>query len=262
MTRQNYYKQSRRREARQVDEALVVCLVKEIRRYHPRMGGRKLYHVLKPRLEDASVQIGRDRLFEVLRAHDLLVPRLPKAPRTTDSRHCLPVCHNLIGELEPTAPNQVWVSDITYVRIADGFVYLALIMDLCSRKIVGYHCGDKLEAMGCLRALDLALDDLPPGLYPIHHSDRGCQYCCHEYMNRLTSHGLPVSMTEQNHCYENAHAERLNGILKQEYALRLTFRNREQAQQAVDQAVWLYNTQRPHLSLDYRTPEDAHRHAA
>jgi len=262
MTKQNYYKHRRQREAQCIDEDLVLALVRGERRNHPRIGGRKLYKMLKSEFEEAGVKIGRDRVFAVLRKHDLLVQPLPKIPRTTNSRHCLPVCRNLIRELEPTAPNQIWVSDITYVRIEHSFVYLALITDKYSRKIVAHHCSDSLEALGCVEALDQALADLPADRYPIHHSDRGCQYCCHEYVDRLIGRGLPVSMTEDNHCYENAHAERVNGIIKQEYGLRMTFRDIGQVRRAVAQAVWLYNNRRPHMSLQYRVPADVHQQAA
>ena len=262
MTAQNYYKQKRERQVRDVDEELIVSLVQRERRRHPRIGGRKLCKLIGPELKEAGVFVGRDRVFDVLRKHDLLVRPLPKAPRTTNSRHSLPVFRNVIQELEPTAPNQIWVSDITYLRTEGGFVYLALIMDLFSRKIVGFHCGDSLEAIGCVKALDSALAELPANRYPIHHSDRGCQYCCHEYVQRLWDRDLPVSMTEQNHCYENAHAERLNGILKQEYGLEMTFRDHDQARRAVAEAVCSYNCYRPHTSLDYRVPEEVHRPAA
>jgi len=258
MTAQNYYKATRRRKVREVDEELVVELVKTLRREHPRMGGRKTMKVLDPEFTAAGVRIGRDRLFAVLGRHGLLVEPLPKSPRTTDSRHCLPVFRNLIAGLEPTAPNQVWVSDITYVRIGGGFAYLSLITDLYSRKIVGHHCGETLESMGCVKALDAALAALPADRYPIHHSDRGCQYCCHEYVDRLAGRSLPVSMTERNHCYENACAERVNGILKQEYGLRVTFRDIHQARMAVEDAIRLYNYGRPHMSLDFRVPADVH----
>jgi len=262
MTKQNYYKHRHQREAQRIDEDLVLALVRGERRDQPRIGGRKLYKLLKPEFEKAGVKIGRDRVFAVLRKHDLLVQPLPKAPRTTDSRHCLPVCRNLIRKLEPTAPNQIWVSDITYVRIKHGFVYLSLIMDRYSRKIVAHHCSASLEAVGCIKALDQALADLPANRYPIHHSDRGCQYCCHEYIDRLIGRDLPVSMTEDNHCYENAHAERVNGILKQEYGLHMTFRDIEQVRRVVAQAVWLYNNRRPHMSLQYRVPAVVHQQAA
>jgi putative transposase len=264
MTRQNYYKQRSKREASEVDADLVVCLVREVRRRHPRMGYKKLYHLLGPRLKSLGVVVGRDRFGDVLRARGMLVPQLPRVPRTTDSRHSLPILRNLISDLEPTGPNQIWVSDLTYIRLeGDGkYAYLSLIMDLHSRKIVGYHCCDNLEAAGCVAALDRALIDLPADRYPIHHSDRGCQYCCHQYVDRLRSRDLPISMTEKNHCYENAFAERLNGILKQEYGLRLTFSDLKEARKMVAQAVWLYNSQRPHLSLSYRTPAEVHEPAA
>lgn len=262
MTRANYYKRKHQREEREIDEELIVSLVNRVRRDHPRIGGRKLHRILQPEFEKASVQIGRDRLFRVLREHDLLVPRLPKAPRTTDSRHCLPVCRNLIRELETTSANQIWASDITYVRTGNSFVYLSLITDLHSRKIVGHHCSGTLESLGCVKALESALADLPADRYPIHHSDRGCQYCCHEYIDHLAARGLPVSMTEDNHCYENATAERVNGILKQEYGLHMTFRDIEQARRAINQAVWIYNNRRPHMSLEYKTPAEVHTQVA
>jgi transposase InsO family protein len=161
-----------------------------------------------------------------------------------------------------TGPNQAWASDITYVRTADGFLYLCLITDMWSRKTVGYHAGDTLEAEGAVKALDMALAQLPEGAHPVHHSDRGCQYCSHVYVGKLQARGLAVSMTEEMHCYENALAERLNGILKQEYGLGCEFRSKKQALAAIDQAVFLYNTARPHTALNYETPEKMHRKAA
>lgn len=262
MSRQNYYKARRRRQRRAVDEELVLELVRSERMLQPRLGTRKLHRTISPALADADASIGRDRLFEVLRAHDMLVKPPKRAPRTTNSRHTLPIFRNLIKDLIPETPNEIWVSDITYIRMIDGFVYLALVMDLHSRKVVGHHCGDNLEAAGAIRALDMALQDLPDGVHPIHHSDRGCQYCCHAYANRLKSRDMQISMTEEMHCYENANAERLNGILKQEYGLGCTFRNKKQAQQAVEQAVHTYNTRRPHMALNYRVPEEVHANAA
>ena len=262
MTRQNWYKKRKTRERHAIDEALVVKLVKDERKLHHRIGARKLVKVLRPVFEDAGLSIGRDRLLDVLRRHDLLVPRLPRSHRTTNSRHCLPVFQNLVRELNTSSANQVWVTDITYIRVEGSFVYLTLIMDRHSRKIVGYHCGDSLEALGCLKALGLALEELPEGVKPIHHSDRGCQYCCHDYVNRLQQCGMPISMTELDHCAENAHAERLNGILKQEYGLGMTFQDLAHAKEAADQAVWLYNHRRPHTSLRMRVPAEVHRQAA
>lgn len=262
MSRQNYYAARRLRKRREVDESMIEELVKQERRQQPRIGGRKLLHLIRPDLEEAGVEIGRDRFFEVLADKNLLVVRKPGRAHTTNSRHSLPVFRNLLTDMEFNSPNQVWVSDLTYIRTDEGFLYAALITDKISRKIVGAHIGDSLEAEGCLKALDEALADLPEGKYPIHHSDRGCQYCCHAYVDRLRDHGLSISMTEVMHCYENALAERVNGILKQEYELDRTFRSKAQAKKAFKQAVWLYNHRRPHMSLDYRFPAEVHEEAA
>ena len=250
------------RARRQVDEGLVTELVKCERKQQPRAGGRKLQAILGPDLAAAGISLGRDRMFEILGRHGLLVPPLPRSSKTTDSQHSLPVFHNRLKEMAVNAPNQAWVSDITYIRTESSFVYLALTMDRHSRKIVGYHCGDSLEALGAIKALEDALASLPDNCHPVHHSDRGCQYCCHEYVQRLWDRGLTISMTETDHCAENAHAERLNGILKQEYGLGMTFKNLEQARVAVEQAVDLYNHRRPHLSLGMRVPAEVHMQAA
>lgn len=262
MSRQNYYAARRLRQRREIDEALIVELVKRERRMQPRLGGRKLLHLLQDDLNEANVSIGRDRFFEVLAENDLLVVRKPGRPRTTNSRHSLPVFHNLLEGRTLSAPNEAWVSDLTYIRTDEGFLYAALITDAFSRKIVGAHIGDSLEAAGCLAALEQALSELPAGKRPVHHSDRGCQYCCHAYVERLQDRGLAISMTEIMHCYENAMAERVNGILKQEYEMDRTFRTKEQAYKAFKQAVWLYNHRRPHLALEYRFPADVHEEAA
>ncbi len=262
MSRQNYYAARRLRRRREVDESMIVELVKRERRMQPRLGGRKLLHLLRPDLEEADVSIGRDRFFEVLAEHDLLVIPKRGRPRTTNSRHSLPVFHNLLAGNCFELPNEAWVSDLTYIRTDEGFLYAALITDVASRKIVGSHIGDTLEAEGCLAALDQALSELPEGKRPIHHSDRGCQYCCHAYVERLQNRKLSISMTEIMHCYENAMAERINGILKQEYEMDRTFRTKAQAKKAFGQAVWLYNHRRPHLMLDYRFPADVHAEVA
>ena len=263
MSRQNYYARRRQRRRRQVDGELVAQLVRRERRRQPRLGVRKLHHKLKEELEEAGVKVGRDRMFEELGQRELLVPPLPAQwPRTTQSRHNLPVFRNLVGELEVERPNQVWVSDVSYLRTGEGFLYLSLITDKYSRQIVGWHVAQSLEAAGCVEALAMALAVLPEGARPIHHSDRGCQYCSHEYVERLRERGLAVSMTENNHCAENALAERMNGILKQEYGLGQEFRSQGQCRAAVGQAVWLYNTQRPHTALGYRVPAEVHRLAS
>jgi transposase InsO family protein len=259
MTRQNYYARRRLRQRRQVETDLVTQLVQQERKLQPRLGGRKLLVMCKSPLSQAGVKLGRDRFFELLRERDLLLkPRRSEFPRTTNSYHSLPIFNNRIKHTQVTKPNQVWVGDLTYLRTAAGFLYLALLTDKASRKIVGYHCGDTLEAQGCIQALEMALNDLPTGATPIHHSDRGTQYCSHQYVNRLTKRGLTISMTETNHCAENALAERMNGIIKAEYGLDREFQTKQHARTCVDQAVRLYNTRRPHTALNYRFPHDVH----
>jgi transposase InsO family protein len=262
MSRENYYACRRQRQERKVDQDLIVSLVREQRQMHPRMGCRKLRHLLRQELKAAGVKVGRDRLFGILRDQGLLVEPKRGQPRTTNSRHNLPVFHNRVAEMTLTGPNQAWAADLTYVRTEEGFLYAAMITDMYSRMIVGSAVGDTLEAVGSLEALDGALAALPADQHPVHHSDRGCQFCCHLYVERLQERGLPVSMTEVLHCYENALAERVNGIIKQEYELDRTFRTKEQAIAAFRQAVWLYNHRRPHLALDYRTPAEVHAQAA
>ena len=258
MSRANYYKQRVVRQRQAVDEQLVVALVQRERMRQPMLGGRKLRHMLMPELRLAGVSIGRDLLFNVLKRHDLLIPRRRRSARTTDSRHGFRSYPNLARELVPTGPHQLWVSDITYLRTQSRFVYLALVMDAWSRAIVGYDCSDSLEVEGALRSLAMALRQRPECGRPMHHSDRGIQYCCGAYIGRLERAGLAISMTEQNHCYENSQAERLNGTLKREYGLHASFRSRQEAAGAVAEAVVLYNHHRPHEALGYRTPMQVH----
>ena len=262
MSRQNYYREKKARRRKQVDEGLIVELVKGIRKSHKKMGVRKLYNLLKPELESAGVSIGRDRFFEVMRSHGLLIKRRSRGPRTTYSRHDFDTYENQLKDLQLDVPHQAWVCDLTYIRTDEGFMYLSLITDAYSRKVVGYHIGDSLEVAGCLKALRQALRQLPAGRSPVHHSDRGTQYCCKEYILKLKKHGVKISMTEENHCYENAKAERMNGILKDEYGLSLTFKTKLDAVRATKQGVWLYNEERPHTSLGYRIPSAIHREAA
>lgn len=263
ITRQNYYARRQGRQRRKVDADLVVALVVAERKVQPRLGTRKLHFMFKGILAKAGVRLGRDRMFEVLREPGLLLePKPTEYPCTTNSHHCLPVFTNRIKGLAVSKPNEVWVGDLTYIRTEAGFLYLALLTDKCSRKVVGYHCGDTLEAGGCLEALKKALAEMPAGATPIHHTDQGTQYCSHEYVDGVKAGGLSMSMTERDHCAENALAERMNGILKSEYGLGVQFKTKAGAHLAVGQAVHLYNTRRPHTALDYRTPQEAHSLAA
>jgi transposase InsO family protein len=261
MTRQNYYKQRRHRSRRQVDEDLVIGLVCCQRAVQPRLGARKLLHLVGAELAEAGVAIGRDRFFELLRRRELLIRRRVGAVRTTDSRHSFMLYENLLKGMVLSGPHQALVSDITYIRTDEGFLYLSLIMDAFSRAIVGFDCSDTLEREGVLRSLTQALGQLPADRRTIHHSDRGSQYCCGDYVERLRAAGISVSMTQENHCYENAKVERLNGILKQEYGLGGTFGRKSEAVRAVAEAVGLYNWRRPHTSLGYAVPMAVHRAA-
>ena len=262
MSRQNYYKERGKGREQRIEEEKVLELVKRDRREQPRLGGRKLHQMLKEQMRAERIDLGRDRLFRLLGKHGLLVRPKKRGVKTINSRHNLPIFKNLVKDKEPTGRNQIWNADLTYLRVGEGFMCLALISDQYSRKIVGYHCSDNLESIGCQEALKRALEQLRGTQRPIHHSDRGCQYCCHEYVRQLQERGLQISMTEQNHCYENAYAERLDGILKDEYGLGETMRSKKEALRCVAEAVWLYNHRRPHLSLNYQTPETVHAKAA
>lgn len=262
ISRQAHYKQKRVRHRDQIEEELVVKQVGRMRAQHPRMGARKLLLEIRSDLLEAGVTLGRDRLLEILRGRGLLVRPKRRGSRTTYSDHSLPVYRNLLYGLEPTTPHQVWVADITYLDTDEGFVYLSLITDLDSRKIVGWHLGESLEASQSVHALRQAIAQLPENRWPIHHSDRGSQYCCREYVDVLMSRDLPISMTEANHCYENCYAERVNGILKNEYHLDLRFQTKAQALRATRQAIKMYNNYRPHSSLGMQNPSQRHSKAA
>ena len=209
-SRQAYYKRQNATGARLSHERVLLDQVRQIRRRQPMVGTRKLYRMLE---KDGHI-IGRDRLFALLKREGLLIQRKRKRAYTTMSWHHYHCYPNLIKDKPKTAPNQVYVSDITYLQGPDRFYYLALITDAFSRKIVGYDLSESLSIDGSLRALEMAIKSLGKGTELIHHSDRGIQYCAHAYVERLTKQGISISMTEQDHVYENALAERVNGILK------------------------------------------------
>ncbi len=184
----------------------------------------------------------------------MLTLRKKTSARTTNSHHRFYKYSNIIKDMEVTKPNQVWVSDITYIRTVKGFCYLALITDMHSRKIVGYDLSDNLELNGCVRALNKAIYQARKIKQLIHHSDRGIQYCSNVYTQILQRNKINISMTEENHCYENAMAERVNGILKDEFYLDQIFTDVVHAKRAAKNAINLYNQIRLHLSLDFKTP--------
>jgi putative transposase len=259
MTPQNYYARRSVWSRAEVDLGLVLELVRAERKEQPRLGGRKIYYLIQKELKQGGVKMGRDRLFEELGKAGLLVERKSSEwPKTTNFNPNLPVFKNLIKRYQLTERNQVWVSDITYIRTQEGFLYLGLITDKWSRKIVGFHLGESLETSGVLKALAMALKGLKRNEKPIHHSDRGCQYASHAYVKVVKKAGLRMSMTEKNHGAENALAERVNGILKQEYWLDANFENKSEAQKTTTQGVRLYNNRRPHTALGFKTPEQMH----
>ena len=254
LNRDAWYKYQKRQKKREKMVSRVIDLVMEERKDQARVGTRKLYEALNPTFKLEQIKIGRDGLFDILREHNMLVRRKKAYCKTTDSHHRFHKYNNLIRDLKITRPNQVWVSDITYIRTIKGFCYLALITDVYSRKIVGYDISDSLELAGCLRALKSALRHVRPEPGLIHHSDRGIQYCSNQYVDQLKKRKIKISMTEENHCYENAIAERVNGILKDEFFLDQCFTTTSHASLATKNAIDIYNSKRLHLSLGYKTP--------
>jgi putative transposase len=242
-------------------EGVVIKLVRDIRRYQPRIGGKKLYKLLKADLSKLEGHIGRDKFFDILRKDGLLVKRRKKYVTTTDSYHRFHKYKNKLKEKLLTGPNQAYVSDITYLRTYEGFVYLFLQTDAYSRMITGWHLSDSLAIDGAIKALEMTLKQCTKSEGAIHHSDRGIQYCCKEYVEILKGHKMEISMTEQNHCYENAMAERVNGILKEEFLLDAKFVNKALAFKAVKEAIESYNSRRPHWSLNLLTPQQIHKAA-
>jgi transposase InsO family protein len=257
ISRQAYYQHQRRRVAREAMEKAVCEQVRKIRQRHPRMGVRKLWQALQSWLMVRGYKVGRDRLFDILRKHNLLVKRRRRRQRTTWAGHWR--CPNLLAEMTITRPNQAWVSDITYVETEQGFAYLSLVTDLYSRRIMGFDLSHSLAVEGALRALKMACRSAQGSLADlVHHSDHGVQYTCHAYRQALAKQHIRSSMGQVGNCYDNAVAERVNGILKLEYGLNERFTSVRQARQAVREAQWLYNHERPHLSLNYRKPHQVY----
>ena len=258
LTRDAYYKMCNRNESKQQVRDKVMEFVIARRNQLPREGVRKLHRAISQDLNDNHIKFGRDKLFDLLRDNNMLIRRKKRYVRTTNSWHRFHKYPNLIKDLLISAPNQVWVSDITYIRLQKGHCYLALITDAYSRKIVGYDISDSLELAGCLRALKRALRQLASDHKLIHHSDRGLQYCSNQYVELLNDNDVRISMTEENHCYENAIAERVNGILKDEFYLDHCFKNTREVKDVCQDAITLYNGKRLHLSLNYETPNKVH----
>jgi putative transposase len=257
ISRQAHHQQVQRMVRRAGEEAVILEMVHAIRYHHPRMGARKLWAKLHAQLAVRGISYGRDRLFDLLRRHDLLIP--PKRRKTTTTRSGLWRCPNRLPEVLLLYPFQVWVGDITYLTLESGFAYLAMLTDAYSRFIVGFDLSLSLAVEGCQRALSRALQQADrPLVGLIHHSDHGVQYTAHAYRDLLSSYHILSSMGEVGNCYENALAERMNGILKLEYGLDDLFVDLDQATESTAQAIALYNYDRPHLALDYRVPAEVH----
>lgn len=260
VTRQAYYQHFWQQEVIEIEENLVLSEVLAIRQDHRVMGGRKLYEKLNPFLLEHQIKMGRDALFDLLAVKGLLVKKKHRRYVTTFSNHWLRKWPNLIREMSVNRIHQLWVSDITYWKVAGNYVYISLITDAYSHKIVGYHLAETLESIETMRALQMALKNLPAELKePLtHHSDRGVQYCSQAYVKLLQDKNIQISMTENGDPLENAIAERVNGILKEEYLRHYEIRNLSQAKAQLHHAVKLYNEQRPHFSIGLLTPQMVH----
>lgn len=261
-TRHAYYDKSWNLDVKTMEHAIVLKLVNEIRVERPETGTSKLYEEIKPALAKHSIKMGRDMLNDLLSDYGLLIRRKRRKARTTMSNHWLRKYPNLIENIVLDRAEQLWVSDITYISLVNSaFCYLSLITDAYSKKIMGYCLYKTLEHIGCLKALEMAFSNRAYSLSElIHHSDRGVQYCCLDYVNKLQINNVKISMTESGSPYENAIAERVNGILKQEFKLAGVYKNIEVAQEQLEIAIKIYNTKRLHASCDFLTPEQAHGH--
>jgi len=262
VTRQAYYQNGWKGIEISIEEDLILKEVLEIRKDHKRMGTRKLYEKLHPFMQEYQIKMGRDGLFDLLSSNNLLVRKRKRRIQTTQSFHWLRKYSNLIRDFIPTGPDQLWVSDITYWKIQEGHLFISFITDAYSHKIVGYHVAETLEAIESVQALKMALSGLseePDGHFQlIHHSDRGVQYCSNEYVKLLKDKNIKISMTENGDPLENALAERLNGILKDEYLNDSQVTSIEEAKLVLARSVNLYNKERPHMSIGNQYPSLVH----
>lgn len=247
-----------RRELRHREESWILYrMITSIRKDLPKIGTRKLYYMLKEPLKDQGISIGRDKLFDFMKEWDLQIKKRKRFAITTYSNHWLRKYPNLIHNKHIYRSNQVWVSDITYIRMKSGFAYLSLITDAYSRKIIGYHLCADLSKTGPLKALSQAINQ-KGRLGVIHHSDRGIQYCSKKYIDKLNESLIKISMSEKGSPYQNAIAERINGILKHELGCNMVFESRNRAAEHIDTAINKYNGIRPHMSCAYLTPNQSH----
>lgn len=257
-SRQSYYKKEKYCKQKNIDEQRVIDLVRQQRSQMPMLGTRKLYWILEEKFKSEGIKVGRDKLFEVLRNNGMLIVKKRKYIQTTNSKHWLKKYPNLTRGITLSRPEELWVSDITYIRTEEGFGYLSLITDAYSRKIMGYDFGPSLCSSGNVRALKMALRAKRYIGKLLHHSDRGLQYCSKDYIGLLQKNNIEISMTEKSDPYENALAERMNRTLKEEFLLAESFKNLELARLTIEASVDIYNSLRPHLSCSMLTPNQVH----
>jgi len=259
-SRQYYYKKCKENSEKTAKERYVKQLVEQKRKILPRVGTRKLYHLIKDQLKQAQIKFGRDHLFDLLRQNDLLIKPGRRYVVTTMSKHWMRKWPNLIREAVIERPDQVWVSDITYIKTEQGYCYLNMITDFYSRKIVGYAVDDNMEAQSMIRALEMANKTrINRNEHTIHHSDRGIQYCSKEYVSFCQKNDIRLSMTENSDPYENALAERMNRTMKEEFGLGGKLKSKQQVQHLIEESVTLYNQLRPHLALNMLTPDKVYK---
>ena len=260
VTRQAYYQHFWQETNNSIEQELILQRVNQIRNNHRHMGGRKLYELLSPFMLEHQIKIGRDGLFDLLSANNLLVRKKRRKVYTTQSFHWLRKYPNLIKGFVPTAPNQLWVGDITYWKIATGFVYISFITDAYSHKVVGYNVAETLEAIENIQSLKMALSDFRSESHfqLVHHSDRGIQYCSKNYVDLLNQNNIKISMTENGDPLENAIAERINGIIKEEYLCDYNVNTISEAKEVLDFVIKLYNEERPHMSIGNLFPQQVH----
>jgi len=259
-TRQAWYSHLRSVRLYFIEQDIVLDRISEIRKELPKTGCIKLYKELNNGfLQGHGISMGRDAVFNLMRSQGMLIKAKKKWARTTNSFHRYKVHPDLVQRRAAIQAEEIWVSDITYLRTNTCFVYLSLVTDAYSRKIVGFHLASDLRTIGCIKALNQALEGR---LYPtrplIHHSDRGTQYCCDDYVSLLRDNNISISMTQTGSPYDNAIAERVNGILKMEFDLERSFKNIDQAKQWVEGGIHKYNNLRLHTSCDFQTPQNAH----
>lgn len=258
-SRQNVYKQQIAAKTKSLRSDAVKSLVDRERKLLPRVGTRKIYYMIKDDLREQGLKFGRDKLFELMRIYDLQIKPRRRYTQTTMSKHWMRKWPNIMKDKEVLGQDQVWVSDITYIKTEEGNCYLNMITDAYSRKIMGYAVEENMETESMIGALKMALTKRQnPLTKTIHHSDRGVQYCSKEYVQAATKNNIKLSMTENGDPYENALAERMNRTIKEEFGMDRRMKSKEQVKKLVEESIFLYNQKRPHLALNMKTPNQVY----